>query len=559
MEPPPETLVRPVVPSPSWGSRGSPRLTGVAGTALRLTSDALEHRPSLRVASLSRRLDLPTRPRQPKHPASTFKQERTLVVGAGNGGRLLVHEMRDNPSWGFHPVAFVDDRWRRAGTRVAGLPVLGQTAQIPAIVQREEIEVVVIAIPSAAGVAMTRIAECARQSSARVLAMPPIGALLHSEATPAMLRRIEIGEVLGRPAIVPDIEQCQQFLAGMRILVTGAAGSIGQEVTRQIAQLSPAQVIAVDINESGLFDVQQELRPLLGRDFQPVVASVTNVRRVETIFARYRPDVVFHAAAYKHVPRMEEHPEEAVVTNAIGTYNVARAAAAAGVSRFVLVSTDKAVQPSSVMGATKRVAELAVKTVAHETGLSACCVRFGNVLGSRGSVLPTFERQIDAGGPVTVTHPEMRRFFMTIPEAAHLIIQAGAFGDGDAIYMLDMGEEVPIVELAERMIRLRGLRVGRDIEIVFSGLRPGEKTREELALVTEMAQPTAHPKIHRLVEPARCLLKVAMMMPGALQQLERVTEEGTIDGIRALLFRLITAGEIEPGQPSMMDAAEVAI
>ncbi|MDP9473701.1 MAG: polysaccharide biosynthesis protein [Chloroflexota bacterium] len=499
------------------------------------------------------------RPRHRKLRGNGTTQERTLVVGAGGGGRLLVREMRDNPSWGFHPVAFVDDRWRQTGIRVAGLPLLGQTAHIPAIVQREGIEVVVIAIPSADGVTMTRIAACARQSSARVLAMPHIGALLRGEATPATLRRIDIGEVLGRPAIVPDIERCQRFLAGKRILVTGAAGLIGLEVTRQIAQLDPAQIVGVDINESGLFDLQQDLRSLLDLDFQPVIASVTNRRRMEAVFARYRPDVVFHAAAYKHVPLMEEHPDEAVVTNAVGTYNVARAAAAAGVRRFVLVSTDKAVRPANVMGATKRVAELAVKTVTHETGLSACCVRFGNVLGSRGSVVPTFERQIDAGGPVTVTHPEMRRFFMTIPEAAHLIIQAGAFGDGDAIYMLDMGEEVPIVELAERMIRLRGLRVGHDIDIVFSGLRPGEKLREELALDTEVAQPTAHPKIHRLVEPARCLLKMAMMMPAALQQLERTTEDGTIDAVRALLFGLITAGESDPGQPLLVEAAELAL
>ena len=531
-----------------------------AGARLRPTS-----RSSLRLAAPPALADLDrwsvwagrSDPRQ--HERRGMARERTLIVGAGGGGRLLVRELRDNPSWGFQPVAFVDDRCPQAGTRVAGLPLLGQTGDIPAIVQREGIEVVVIAIPSADGVTMARLADCARRSTARVLAMPDIGALLRGEATPATLRRIEIDAVLGRPAFVPDIARCHQFLCGRRILVTGAAGSIGQEVTRQIAPLEPALTIAVDINESGLFDLQQDLRSRLGYEIQPVVASVTNRRRVEAIFARYRPDVVFHAAAYKHVPLMEEHPDEAVVTNAIGTYNVARAAADVGASRFVLVSTDKAVRPASVMGATKRIAELAVKTVAHETGLSACCVRFGNVLGSRGSVVPTFERQIDAGGPVTVTHPEMRRYFMTIPEAAHLILQAGAFGDGDAIYMLDMGAEVPIVELAERMIRLRGLRVGKDIAIVFSGLRPGEKLREELALETEMAQPTSHPKIHRLVEPARCLLKLAKMMPAALQQLEHATEEGTIDAIRALLFRLTMIGEGEPDHPLMVDTAELAI
>jgi FlaA1/EpsC-like NDP-sugar epimerase len=270
-----------------------------------------------------------------------------------------------------------------------------------------------------------------------------------------------------------------------------------------------------------------------------VVASVTNRRRIAAIFAQFKPQIVFHAAAYKHVPLMEDHPQEAVMVNVEGTRVVAQAAAAAGVERFVLVSTDKAVRPSSVMGATKRAAELAVKAVAQETGLSACCVRFGNVLGSRGSVIPTFEKQIDAGGPVTVTHPDMMRFFMSIPEAASLIIQAGAFGDRGVIYVLDMGEEVLIRDLAARLIRLRGLRVGTDIEIVYTGLRPGEKLREELVLETEVSQGTPHPKIRFLAEPPRMASWVRALSTDLTKLADVARESDDPDELRTMLFRVV--------------------
>lgn len=482
--------------------------------------------------------------------------QSTLLVGAGAGGRLLVKEMNRNPSWGFRPVGFVDDDPRLRRRRVLGLPVLGSTKELSAIVSSLGIDVVVIAVPSATGMTIARLAETARQSAARVLTMPDIGMLLRGEASLATLSRVDVSDVLGRPAVEPNIERCERFIAGRSVLITGAAGSIGQELTRQVAQLAPAHLIVLDSNETGLFDLHADIAGQLpDLTIHPVVASVLNARRMTALLAHYRPNVVFHAAAYKHVPLMEQHPEEAVMINAVGTHRVAMAAAAAGVERFVLVSSDKAVRPSSVMGATKRIAELALREVGAETGLSTCCVRFGNVLGSRGSVIPTFVRQIEGGGPITVTHPEMKRYFMTIPEAASLIIQAGAFGDRNVIYMLDMGEEVSILQLAERMIRLRGLRIGRDIEIVFTGLRPGEKLREELALDSEITSPTAHPKIRVLASSGSgspCPAIAEM-----LRHLREVVQSGDPDRVRAAVFAIIHAvdapagahGEFPPQKP----------
>jgi FlaA1/EpsC-like NDP-sugar epimerase len=467
--------------------------------------------------------------------------QATLLVGAGDGARLLAHELRQNPNWGFHPVGFVDDHPAKLGSRIAGLPVLGTTYDIPGVVQRKHIDVVIVAIPSATDVTLARITDVARRSSARVLTMPSIGAILRGEASPTLLRKLKIEEILGRPEVWADIDRCRDFVAGRRILITGAAGSIGTELTRQVAELTPAQIIALDNNETGLHDIKQELLLRSARiDVATVVASVTNARRLGAVFAHYRPEVVFHAAAYKHVSLMEDHPEEAAMVNVVGTYRVAMAAAAEGVARFVLVSTDKAVNPTSIMGATKRIAELVVEAVANQTGLSACCVRFGNVIGSRGSVIPTFEKQIEAGGPVTVTHPAMKRFFMTIPEAASLIIQAGAFGDRRAIYELEMGDEVSIVELAKQMIRLHGLRVGQDIQIVFTGRRQGEKLREELTHDHELTEPTPHPKIRRLVQPVMGLTDV-FAIDRAIARLVGVVDGADEARLREHIFAIASA------------------
>jgi FlaA1/EpsC-like NDP-sugar epimerase len=497
-----------------------------------------------RIVTQARSLPVESRPElECRSEPPLTSAEKTIIVGAGEGGKLLLMEMRRNLNWQFLPVAFVDDDPNKTGATIHGLPVLGASSEIPEIVAREWIDVVVIAIPSAGDATLKRLAAHARRSSARVLTMPNIGALLRGEATVQSLRAVTIDDVLGRPPVSPNLRRCRRFISGKRVLITGAAGSIGLEVTRQIARLDPQIIIAVDINESGLFDLCQELE--LGLDpvaIQPVVVSITNRGRMAGIFARFRPDIVFHAAAYKHVPLMEEWPEEAIMVNAVGSARVAQAAADSGVQRFVLVSTDKAVRPSSVMGATKRLAELAVRAIGQETGLSTCCVRFGNVLGSRGSVIPTFERQINAGGPVKVTHPQMKRFFMTIPEAASLIVEAGALGDPDVIYVLQMGEEVSILDLARRMIQLSGRQVGRDIDIVFTGLRPGEKLREELSLANELSLATDHPKI-------RLLRDIGLGRPHAellrdLERIELATRAEDSVALRPLLFGIIGTDEV---------------
>ena len=463
----------------------------------------------------------------------------TVLVGAGEGARLMIREMRRNPSWGHEPIALVDDELDKVGSRISGLPVVGRTTDLPRVVKRLQAEAVVIAIPSAPPSTIDRITTIARSTGARVLIMPSIGGLLRGSPREGTSLWVQPDDVLGRPAVSMELERQRAFIDGKRVLITGAAGSIGQELTRQVADLSPAIIFAVDINETGLFELQQVLQSRVA--FQPVVASVTNARRIEAVFDRFRPDIVFHAAAYKHVAMMEDHPQEAVTTNVAGTFRTVSAAAAARVSRFVLVSTDKAVRPTSVMGATKRVAELVVKSVADQSGLSACCVRFGNVLGSRGSVVPIFESQIEHGGPVTITDPEVMRYFMTIPEAASLVIEAGTLSDPNAIYMLDMGEQIYIRDLAERMIRLRGLEPERDIAIVYTGLKPGEKLREDLALEWEISAATAHAKVFRLSDPGW----PAEWIGESVTRLESLAQDGHLAQVRKELFRLIASDACE--------------
>ena len=486
----------------------------------------------------------------------------TLLIGAGAGGRLLARDLRHHRSWGLWPVAFVDDDLSKIGTRIEGIPVLGDTSAIGAIVQREHVEAAVIAIPSASEIEIKRIADTVHGLDVELLTMPNIGTILRGKSA-VDLSAVPVTDFLGRSTVAPDLELCDAFLRDKRVLITGAAGSIGQEVARQVAGSTAAVVYGLDINESDLFDLEQELLQKAGTTrFVPIVASVTQSQRLESLFAAIKPDVVFHAAAYKHVPMMEEHPHEAVAVNVAGTLRTARAAAAAGVQRFVLVSTDKAVRPSSVMGATKRLAELVIRDVADQTGMSTCAVRFGNVLGSRGSVIPLFRKQIAAGGPVTVTHPDMMRYFMTIPEAAGLIIQAGAFGDNGVIYMLDMGEEVSIQQLAERMIRLRGLRVGRDIEIRYSGLRPGEKMRESLSLDFETASETPHPKIRILHDTAGGIIVRRVDSVQMVEHLTAIAETGTPVEIRnAIMSQIVSIdGAVYddiPSEPTESDLIEV--
>lgn len=425
--------------------------------------------------------------------------ESVLIVGAGSGGQILAKELQDVPRWKLHPVAFVDDDSDLHGTSISGIPVLGDSNAIPAIARSEEIDVIVLAIPSLTEASTRRFVELARGSGKKLLSMPPIGSILTGAVGITTLNPVRTVDVLGRPVVEPDYDSCIQFVRGRRVLVTGASGSIGSELAAQIARLDPASLVLLDVDESGLHNLSLAIKKDSPEtDLTTVLTSITDERRTRAAFAKYQPEIVLHAAAYKHVPAMEQQPDLAIETNTIGTRIVATAAADFGTERFVMVSTDKAVRPTSVMGASKRLAELEVLRIGETRGLSVGSVRFGNVLGSRGSVIPTFEKQIRDGGPVTITDERMKRYFMTIGEAASLIIQAGAFGHDNVTYVLDMGEEVKIVDLAHRVIELHGLRPGEDIEIEFTGVRPGEKLYEELSLDFENAHPTMHQKIRML-------------------------------------------------------------
>ena len=422
-----------------------------------------------------------------------------LIVGAGSGGRILTKELQDVPRWKLHPVAFVDDNSDLHDTFVNGIPVLGDSRAIPAIVRNEDIDVIVLAIPSLTEASKRKLVELARSSGKKLLSMPPIGSILTGAVNITTLNPVRTTDVLGRPVVEPDYDSCIQFVRGRRVLITGAAGSIGSELARQIARLDPASLFLLDVDETGLHDLSLEITKYLpGVSLTTLLTSIADEHRVRSAFMRYLPEIVMHAAAYKHVPAMERQPDLAIETNVIGTRNVVTAAADVGAERFVMVSTDKAVRPTSVMGASKRLAELEVQLVGESRELSVCSVRFGNVLGSRGSVIPTFEKQIRDGGPVTITDERMKRYFMTISEAASLIIQAGAYGHRNVTYVLDMGEEVKIIDLARKVIELHGLRPDEEIKIEYTGIRPGEKLYEELSLDFEAAEPTLHPKIRRL-------------------------------------------------------------
>lgn len=464
--------------------------------------------------------------------------KRTLIVGAGSGGEIIARELRLHRQWKLWPVGFVDDDRSKSAKAICGIPVLADTAAIPAIVALEGIEVIVLAMPSAPQARLEEVARIAKSTGIDVVTMPSIGSILRGEERAETLRRVRTKDVLGRPSVEPDLERCLAFVSDRRVLITGAAGSIGRELALQVARLQPASLIILDIDESDLYDLQEDLR-LENSDVEvfPIIASVTEEQRMDTVVRQTQPNIVFHAAAYKHVPLMEEYPGEAVRTNVLGTRHVARAAAALGVERFVLVSTDKAVRPSSVMGATKRLAEIVLADVSRRTGLSVCSVRFGNVLGSRGSVIPTFERQIRAGGPVTVTDARMRRYFMTVEEAASLIIQSGAFGDRNAISILDMGEDVSILGLAERVIELHGLRPNVDIPIEFTGIRAGEKLREDLANDFEAARESPHPKIRML--SIRLNPDDHLVLIERLGHLEALADTGKPDEIRTALYDLV--------------------
>lgn len=422
--------------------------------------------------------------------------KRVLVAGAGVAGKLILRELLANPRLSFEPVGFLDDDVRLHGQLLTGLPVLGPLSKAGALAQKHQATEIIIAMPSAPGSVIRQIVAAARQANVDTRIIPELSELLTRSTGRLQLRHVEIQDLLRREPVSVNISQVQMVVSGVTVLVTGAGGSIGGELCRQLAGLDAGRIILVGHGENSIFEIFHELRSSVPTVLvEPVIADVRDEARMRTILDTYRPNLVFHAAAHKHVPLMEENPVEAVTNNVLGTLNVVNAALRAEVQRFVLISTDKAVRPTSVMGATKRVAEQIVQRAAVQHGRDYVSVRFGNVLGSRGSVVPTFLRQIRAGGPVTITHPDMRRFFMTIPEAVQLVMQAGAIGRVGEVFVLDMGEPVKIADLAKDLIALCGLEVGRDIDIKFTGMRPGEKLLEETFFDEENAVPSRFPKI----------------------------------------------------------------
>ena len=454
-------------------------------------------------------------------------RSRTLVVGAGEVGQSVLRASLTATAK-FEVVAFVDDAPNKTGSLLNGVYVYGRISDLPKIARELAVTEVVIAMADAKGSLVRSIVEMAASVGATTRTVPSLTDLVSGRVQVSQLRPVEIEDLLRREAISTDLSGVRRVVSGQVVLVTGAGGSIGSEICRQVAVLEPSLLVLLDHSENQVFEITNELRELFPQvSLVSIIADIRNAERITGVFKQYQPHAVFHAAAHKHVPLMEENVIEAVTNNVLGTRNVVDAASEAGTLHFVLISTDKAVRPTSIMGATKRLAEVIVRRAAERTGRHYVAVRFGNVLGSRGSVVPTFLAQIKRGGPVTVTHPEMRRYFMTIPEAVQLVLQAGTLGDGGELFVLDMGEPVRIADLARDLIRLSGYEEGTDIELRFTGLRPGEKLYEEILFGHEDVRETAHPKI------IRALAEVPdTSLEARVDELVRSAQVQRIDGIR---------------------------
>jgi FlaA1/EpsC-like NDP-sugar epimerase len=421
---------------------------------------------------------------------------RTMLVGAGQAGVLVARELSQRPDLGLRPVGFLDDDVNKHGMVLHGIPVVGSTAALPELCRRLRAEQVLISIANAPGHAIRRISKLAEEAELPAKIIPGLYEIVGGDVNLSRIRSVAIDDLLGRDPVALDLEGIAGQVGGRVVLVTGAGGSIGSELCRQLARFEPSQLVLVERAENNLFNVHRELlQSHPGLTLQPCIADITDGSRMREVFELHRPALVFHAAAHKHVPMMEWNPKEAIKNNVLGTRGVADLANEFEVQAFVMISTDKAVNPTSIMGASKRAAEVYIQALSARSKTRFVTVRFGNVLGSAGSVIPIFQEQISQGGPVRVTHPEMRRYFMTIPEASQLVLQAASMGRGGEIFVLDMGEPVRIVDLARDLITLSGLREGEDIEIAFTGIRPGEKLFEELSTDSEKADKTRHPKI----------------------------------------------------------------
>jgi FlaA1/EpsC-like NDP-sugar epimerase len=463
---------------------------------------------------------------------------RVAILGAGDAGAAIVRSLARETRQGLLPVVALDDQRRLHGLTLLGVPVAGAIEDLPAIAEQYDVHLALLCIPNSPPQLVQRAASAAEQAGITLKIVPAVEEVVRGRSAAAGVRNVRIEDLLGRKQVQTDLAAVRGIIGGRRVLITGAGGSIGSEMARQVASFGPSSLVLLDHDETHLHDAASELTA----DVELVLADIRDADLMLDVFTSHRPEVVFHAAAHKHVPLLERNPSEAVRTNIIGTANLLDAADAVGTDRFVLISTDKAVAPSSVMGASKAVCEqLTMRASARNDG-HYCAVRFGNVLGSRGSVIPTFARQIDKGGPVTVTDPTMTRFFMSTPEAVQLVLQAAAITGGGEIFMLEMGEPVNILGLAERMIRLSGLEVGRDIEIQIVGSRPGEKIHEQLIASDERESPTAHPSIKR-VEAA--ILDEDVVV-AAVHELATLAHERDDEKVAASLMRIVGAAAVDP-------------
>jgi len=434
---------------------------------------------------------------QNKHPGP-----RVMIIGAGSGGFMVLDELLNSKEINMTPVCFVDDDKSKLGMTISGVKVMGNRHDIPALVKNNNIEIIVIAIPTLSGANRSEIANICKNTGCKMKIMPGIYELLKGDVTIKEIRDVNIEDLLGRDPIVLEDEGIKDYISGKVVLIPGGGGSIGSEISRQVLKYGPRELIIFDNYENNAYELQNEISGKYpGVDLKLLIGSIRDRKRLENVFNEYRPDVVFHAAAHKHVPLMEESPSEAIMNNVFGTLNLAETADKYHVERFVMLSTDKAVNPTNVMGATKRICEMIIQAMDARSKTEFVAVRFGNVLGSNGSVIPLFNKQIAEGGPVTVTDKNINRFFMTIPEAAQLVLQAGAFANGGEIFILDMGEPVKIYELAKDLIKLSGFVPDVDIKIEITGLRPGEKLYEEVLMDEEGIRKTAHNKIF-VAQPA---------------------------------------------------------
>jgi FlaA1/EpsC-like NDP-sugar epimerase len=489
------------------------------------------------------RIRAESRAPQPKNG----KTRKVLVIGAGDAGALVVRELQKNRQSNLEPVGFLDDDPGKQQHEIHGVKVIGTLKDLHDILEKGPIEEVIIAIPSAPGRVVRLVADGCRSKGIPFRTMPGIFELIGGKVSVSRLREVDITDLLRRePARVHE-EWIGDVLKGKSVLVTGAGGSIGRELCRQITRWGPERLITLGHGENSIFEALLELvenNPSL--DVVPVIADVRDKQRIEAVLAQYRPQVIFHTAAHKHVPLMQVNTEEAVSNNVFGTRNLVRSAIESGVERFILISTDKAVRPVNVYGATKRLAEMIVLDAAQLTGKNYSVVRFGNVLGSRGSVVPIFKRQIAQGGPITLTHPDMERYFMTIPEAVHLVLQAASMGKGGEAFLLNMGKQIRILDLAEDLIRLSGLEPGRDIEIVFTGIRPGEKLREDLWESDKNYEVTAHPEIFRSAEET---IPTSEYLSEIIHKLEKSVMSNSPDEIIHLLDEMIPGAAIKATPP----------